>query len=58
MGDGPWLLGEDFSAADVMTGFTLTAARNLGVLDDRYPALMAYFARIEARPAYQRALQR
>jgi glutathione S-transferase len=58
MGDGPWLLGEEFSAADVMTGFTLTAARNLGVLDDRYPALMAYFGRIESRPAYQRAVQR
>ena len=58
VGDGPWLLGEDFSAADVMTGFTLTAARNLGVLDERYPALMAYLARLEARPAYQRAVVR
>ncbi len=57
-GDGPWLLGEDFSAADVMTGFTLSAARNLGILDDRYPKLMAYFGRLEARPAYQRALAR
>ena len=57
-GEGPWLLGEQFSAADVMTGFTLTAARNLGVLDERYPALMDYFSRIEARPAYQRAMQR
>ena len=41
-----------------MTGFTLTAARNLGVLDDRYPGLMAYIARLEARPAYQRAVSR
>ena len=58
LGEGPWLLGDDFSAADVMTGFTLTAARNLGVLDDRYPGLMAYIARLEARPAYQRAVSR
>jgi glutathione S-transferase len=48
------LLGE-FSAADVMVGFTMGAARVLGVLDDRLPNLTAYLARLEARPAYQRA---
>jgi glutathione S-transferase len=31
------------------------AARVLGVLDDRLPNLTAYLARVEARPAYQRA---
>ena len=53
---GPHLLGEQFSAADVMMGFTLLAARVLGVLDDRFPALNAYMARLEARPAFQKAL--
>ena len=28
------------------------------VLDERYPALMAYLSRLEARPAYQRAVAR
>jgi glutathione S-transferase len=39
IGEGPHLLGDDFSAADVMMGFTLLAARALGILDDRYPIL-------------------
>ena len=38
-----------------MMGFTLVAARLLGVLDDRHPALHAYLARLEARPAFQKA---
>ena len=50
-----YLLGADFSAADIMVGFTMGAARVLGVLDDRLPALAAYLARLEARPAFQRA---
>ena len=50
-----YLLGAEFSAADVMVGFTLGAARVLGVLDDRLPGLAAYLARLEARPAFQRA---
>lgn len=56
LGDKPWLLGEEFSAADIMTGFTLVAARMLGVLDDRFPRLVDYLARLEERPAYQRTL--
>src|SRR6185503_714483 len=36
------LLGDEFSAADIMMGFTLVAARTLGVLDDSYPAIAAY----------------
>jgi glutathione S-transferase len=55
LGDDPYLLGDEFSAADVMMGFTLLAARLLGELDARFPRLAAYLARLEARPAFQRA---
>lgn len=58
IGEGPWLLGERFTAADVMMGFTLLAARMLGVLDERYPQLVRYLDRLQGRPALQRALQR
>ena len=58
LGDGPWLLGEQFTAADVMMGFTLLAARQLGLLDERYKGLTAYLSRLESRPALQRALER
>ena len=50
-----YLLGEEFSAADIMMGFTLVAGRVLGVLDERYPNLVAYLERLEARPALQKA---
>ena len=56
LGEGRYLLGEEFSAADIMMGFTLIAAQLLGVLDARYPALQAYLARLQERPALQKVL--
>ncbi len=55
LGDGPWLLGDDFSGADIMTGFTLAIARFVGVLGG-HPKLTGYLERLEARPALQRAM--
>ena len=37
-----------------MMGFTLVAATLTGVLDDRFPALLAYRDRLTARPAFQK----
>ncbi|MDQ2095386.1 glutathione S-transferase family protein [Rhodalgimonas zhirmunskyi] len=51
-----FLLRRGFSAADAMMGFTLESAGHYVHLE-KFPALMAYKARIEARPAYQRALE-
>jgi glutathione S-transferase len=51
-----WFAGDAFSAADVMMSFPLEAARSRAGLDDRYPNILAWLARIHARPAYQRAL--
>jgi glutathione S-transferase len=56
LGPGPYLLGEAFTAADVMMGFTLIAARLLGVLDERFPAVSAYLDRLMQRPALQKVL--
>ena len=53
----PWFAGPDFSAADVMMSFPLQAAAGAGGLAD-YPRLAAFVSRIEARPAYERALER
>jgi glutathione S-transferase len=49
-----FLLGEQFSAADVMIGSTLIWGQMLGLLND-YPALAAYVGRLAGRPAFQRA---
>jgi len=51
-----YLPGPDFSAADIQLHFTIAAARVLGVLDDRHPNLQTYLSRLEARPAFQRAV--
>ena len=56
--DAPWFLGERFSAADVMLSFPLEAARDRAGLDATRPRLMDFLARIHARPAYQRALEK
>jgi glutathione S-transferase len=55
LGEGPWVLGEAFSGADVMLGFTLSVAQVMGVLGDRHPRIQAYLARLQARPAFQKA---
>jgi glutathione S-transferase len=55
LGENLYVLGDRFSAADVMLGFTLAAARLLGFLSDRHPRTNAYLDRLESRPAYQKA---
>lgn len=53
---GPWILGERFSAADVMLGGLVSVALfNKRIAET--PAIGAYNARLAARPAYQRALK-
>jgi glutathione S-transferase len=54
----PWFAGKAFSAADIMMSFPLEAAASRGGLDARYPKLSDFIARIHARPAYRRALER
>ena len=51
-----YLLGAEFSGADIMMGYTLMTAQFLGVLTDEYPNVRAYFARLQARPGFQKAL--
>lgn len=52
---GPWLLGDDFSAADVVIGSGLNfAVRQFKMVPAR-PSFDRYINRCEARPAFQRA---
>jgi glutathione S-transferase len=53
-----WFAGREFSAADVQMSFPLEAARARGGLNESRPKLMAFLARIHARPAYQKALEK
>lgn len=53
-----WFAGAAFSAADVQMSFPLEAAAVRGGLDARRPRLMDFLARIHARPAYRRAVDK
>ena len=60
--DRDWFAGDAFSAADVMMSFPLEAAatgsKDGGGFSASYPRLADFLARIHARPAYRRALER
>lgn len=52
---GPWLLGEAFSAADIMVGSGLNFAVRLFKMAPSRPSFDRYLDRCAARPAFQRA---
>jgi glutathione S-transferase len=54
----PWFVGDTFSAADVMMSFPLEVAVSRAGLDATRPKLWDVLARLHARPAYRRALER
>lgn len=49
-----YLIGDEFSAADIMMGYSVMLAQRLASIDG-LPHLQAYWQRLAARPAYQRA---
>jgi len=51
---GPWLLGDTFTAADVLWGTALRWTMQFGMVPE-LPVLRAYVDRVLARPAMQRA---
>jgi glutathione S-transferase len=52
---GPWILGENFSAADIAIGAGLNFAVRMFKMVPSRPSFEAYIARCVARPAFQRA---
>jgi glutathione S-transferase len=50
-----YLLGSELTGADIQMSFVGEAARDLRV---QYPAMDAWVRRLQARPAYRRALER
>jgi len=55
LGEAAWLDGE-FSAGDLLMVHVLQRLKGSGTLE-KFPTLVAYVARAEARPAYQRAFE-
>jgi glutathione S-transferase len=57
MGDRDWLLPSGFSGADIMMGFNLFATPFFVDMGE-FPKLQAYWQRINARSAFQRAIEK
>jgi glutathione S-transferase len=58
LGKSAWFAGAELTAADIQMSFPVEAARARGGLDEKRPRLMSFLARIHAREAYRRALER
>ena len=57
LGAGPWFAGETFTAADVMMVFPFTTLQQFMEVDiAALPNMVAYLQRIEARPAWKKAM--
>ena len=57
--EAEYLAGSEFTAADIMMGFSLTTMRYFLPYDlARCPNIVSYLARISRRPAYRRAMEK
>ena len=56
VGKTDYLVGDTFSAADIMMGYTLMLADRFKVLENRHPHARDYFERLCARHGYQVAV--
>jgi glutathione S-transferase len=56
LAERPFLLGEQFTAADVLNGSMMAWAQDIGLLDGRQ-SIQTWVASLKARPAYSRAMQ-
>ena len=57
LGEAPYFAGREFTAADIMSVFSLTTMRLFQPVDlAPYPNIRGYLQRIGERPAYRRAM--
>lgn len=57
--EAEYFAGKEFTAADIMMGFSLTTMRYFQPYElGRCPNVVKYLARIGARPAYRRAMEK
>lgn len=55
LADRPYLLGADFSLADLIVGSVVTYATYCGVSAEKHPHVGAWLERFHKRPAFQKA---
>ena len=54
LGQQDYMLGAEFSGADILIGHSCFMATHIGMIAD-FPVLEAYYKTLQTRPAYQRA---
>jgi glutathione S-transferase len=52
-----YIVGNDFTGADIMLAVSLLSVNSLGSLVENYTNIAAYFARLQSRPALVKAMQ-
>jgi glutathione S-transferase len=56
IGAGPYIMGEQFTLADIQFSYVLVMAGHAGLLQGRQP-ILDYLDRLAARPAYAKAVE-
>jgi glutathione S-transferase len=57
LADHDYFVGDELTAADIQLTFVIQAAKMLYTLE-KFPRLAAFLTRVQARPAYRRAVER
>lgn len=52
----PYIVGENFTGADIMLAVSLLSVNMLGLLAKNHTNIAAYFARLQSRPALTKAM--
>jgi glutathione S-transferase len=58
LAEGPWLMGEQYTLADIVVTPSIDRMADLGyanIWNDKYPRVADWYARMQARPAFQQA---
>ena len=58
LANGPWLMGAQYTIADIVVTPSIDRMADLGyssIWTDKYPRVTAWYARMQARPAFQKA---
>ncbi|MEM9008872.1 MAG: glutathione S-transferase family protein [Cyanobacteria bacterium P01_F01_bin.86] len=57
LAEHPYIVGKDFTGADIMLAVSLLSVNRLGLLTESHTHIAAYFERLQSRPALVKALQ-
>ena len=57
LADKPYIVGDDFTGADIVLAISLLAVNMLGLITEKHTNIRAYFERLQSRPALVKAMQ-